>query len=145
MKVISVVGTKKTGKTTLVSKLVSSLAKHGKVGTIKNMTTHYPIDHGDTRRHFDAGADVVIGLGDARLKVTRELGDLDSALADLQAEGVDYAVVEGFKDSNLSKFVMADIEVTKCLRKLSLAGLNDDLIAELTNRVLSMDDYKVKL
>jgi molybdopterin synthase catalytic subunit len=144
MKVISVVGTKKTGKTTLVSKLVSSLAKHGKVGTIKNMATHYPIDHGDTRRHFDAGADVVIGLGEARLKVTRVLGDLDSALADLQAEGVDYAVVEGFKDSNLPKFVMADIEVTQCLRKLSLAELNDDLITELTNLVLSLDDYKVK-
>ena len=141
MKVISVVGTKKTGKTTLVSKLVSSLAKHGKVGTIKNMATHYPIDHGDTRRHFDAGADVVIGLGEARLKVTRVLGDLDSALADLQAEGVDYAVVEGFKDSNLPKFVMADIEVTQCLRKLSLAELNDDLITELTNLVLSLDDY----
>ena len=144
MKVISIVGTKKTGKTTLVSKLVSSLAKYGKVGTIKNMATHHPVDHGDTKCHFDAGADVVIGLGEARLKVTRERGDLDSALADLQAEGVDYAVVEGFKHSNLPKFVMADIEVTECLRRLSLSELNDDLIAKLTNLVLSMDNYKVK-
>jgi molybdopterin synthase catalytic subunit len=131
MKVISIVGTKKTGKTTLVSKLVSSLAKYGKVGTIKNMATHHPMDHGDTKCHFDAGADVVIGLGEARLKVTRERGDLDSALADLQAEGVDYAVVE-------------DIEVTECLRRLSFSELNEDLIAELTNLVLSMDNYKVK-
>ena len=59
------------------------------------MVTH-PVDSGDTKRHFDAGADVVIGLGEARLKVTRERGDLASALADLQAEGVEYAVVEGF-------------------------------------------------
>ena len=65
MKVISVVGTKKTGKTTLVAALVSSLAKHGRVGTIKNMVTH-PVDRGDTKRHFDAGADVVIGLGEAQ-------------------------------------------------------------------------------
>ena len=144
MKVISIVGSKKTGKTTLVSNLVSSLSKYGKVGTIKNMVTH-PVDHGDTRRHFDAGADVVIGLGDARLKVTRERGDLMSALSDLQAEGVDYAVVEGFKHSNLHKFVMEDIKVPECLRRVSLSELNDNLITELTNLVLGLDDYQVDL
>ncbi|MDD4448735.1 MAG: molybdopterin-guanine dinucleotide biosynthesis protein MobB, partial [Methanothrix sp.] len=54
MKVISVVGTKKTGKTTLAAALVASLAKHGKVGTIKNMAGH-DVDRGDTKRHYDAG------------------------------------------------------------------------------------------
>ena len=143
MKVISIVGTKKTGKTTLSIALVSSLAKYGKVGTIKNMVSH-PVDQGDTKRHFDAGADVVIGLGDARLKVTRERGDLNSALAELQADGVDYAVVEGFKNSKLPKFAMADMEVTNCLRKVSLAELDDDLIAELTEQVLVLDDYQAE-
>ncbi len=57
MKAIAVVGTKKTGKTTLVTALVSSLAKHGKVGTIKSMIDH-PVDQGDTKSNFDAGADV---------------------------------------------------------------------------------------
>jgi molybdopterin-guanine dinucleotide biosynthesis protein MobB len=143
MKVISIVGTKKSGKTTLASALVSSLTKYGKVGTIKNMATH-SVDHGDTRKHFDAGADVVIGLGDAKLKVTRERGDLISALSDLMAEGVDYAVVEGFKQSNLPKFVMADIEVSECLRRVSLSELNDDLIAKLTTLVLGLDDYQAE-
>lgn len=141
MKVISVVGTKKTGKTTLVAALVSALAKHGRVGTVKNMVTH-PVDRGDTKRHFDAGADVVIGLGDARLKVTRERGDLDSALADLQAEGMDYVVVEGFKNSRLPKFVMAKIDVPHCLRKVMLDELNDELVEELALQVLSLEDYK---
>ncbi len=141
MKVISIVGTKKTGKTTLVTALVRSLARYGKVGTIKNMMTH-SVDQGDTKRHFDAGADVVIGLGNARLKVTRERGDLASALAELQAEGVDYAVIEGFKNSELPKFVMADIDVPNCLRRVSFSELNDDLIAELTNQVLALDDYQ---
>ena len=141
MKVISVVGTKKTGKTTLVAALVNSLSRYGKVGTVKNMVTH-PVDQGDTKRHFDAGADVVIGLGDARLKVTRERGDLNSALADLQAEGVEFAVVEGFKQSGLPKFVLSDMKVTECLRKVSLSELNDDLISELTKQVLSLDDYQ---
>ncbi len=140
MKVISVVGTKKTGKTTLVTALVSSLARHGKVGTIKNMVTH-PVDSGDTRRHFDAGADVVIGLGEARLKVTRERGDLACALKDLQAEGVEYAVVEGFKHSHLPKIVMADIDVPNMVRKVSLSDMNEGLVEDLTQMILGMEDY----
>ena len=135
MKVISVVGTKKTGKTTLVAALVSSLARHGKVGTIKNMVTH-PVDSGDTKRHFDAGADVVIGLGEARLKVTRERGDLDSALAELQAGGVDYAVVEGFKHSRLPKIAMADIDVPNMVRRVRLNDVNEVLVEELTEMIM---------
>jgi molybdopterin-guanine dinucleotide biosynthesis protein MobB len=140
MKVISVVGTKKTGKTALVAALVASLAKHGKVGTIKNMAGH-DVDRGDTKRHFDAGADEVIGLGEARLKVTRERGDLDSALAELERDGVDYAVVEGFKHSNLPKIVMGDIEVTNVVRKVLLAQVNETLVKELAETVRRMEDY----
>jgi molybdopterin-guanine dinucleotide biosynthesis protein MobB len=144
MKVISVVGTKKTGKTTLVAALVSSLARHGKVGTIKNMVTH-PVDSGDTKRHFDAGADVVIGLGEARLKVTRERGDLDSALAELQAEGVDYAVVEGFKHSRLPKIAMADIDVPNIVRRVRLNDVNEVLVEELTEMIMGLGDYDQQL
>jgi molybdopterin synthase catalytic subunit len=140
MKVISVVGTKKTGKTTLACALVASLSKHGKVGTIKNMAGH-EVDQGDTRRHYDAGADEVIGLGEARLKVTRERGDLDSALAELERDGVDYVVVEGFKHSNLPKIVMADIEVTNVVRRMALADLCPALVEELVLTVRGMDEY----
>ena len=143
MKVISVVGTKKTGKTTLVAALVASLAKHGKVGTIKNMVNH-PVDRGDTRRHFDAGADVVIGLGEAHLMVKRERGDLDSALAELEAEGVNYAVVEGFKHSSLPKIVMAEIDVTNAVRRVKLAQVDETLVEELVGMVMGMEDYKAK-
>ncbi|MCX6673757.1 MAG: molybdopterin-guanine dinucleotide biosynthesis protein B [Methanothrix sp.] len=144
MKVISVVGTKKTGKTTLVAALVASLAKHGRVGTIKNMAGH-PVDRGDTKRHFDAGADVVIGLGEARLKVTRERGDLNCALAELEAEGVDYAVVEGFKHSTLPKIVMADIEVTNVVRRVRLAEVDQALVEDLAETVRGMEDYRAKV
>jgi len=143
MKVISVVGTKKTGKTTLVAALVASLAKHGKVGTIKNMATH-PVDRGDTKRHFDAGADVVIGLGEARLKVTRERGDLDSALAELEADGMDYVVIEGFKHSSLPKIVMADIEVPNVVRQVFLADVDETLVEELAEMIGEMDDYRAE-
>ena len=141
MKVISVVGTKKTGKTTLVCALVAALSKYGRVGTIKNMVSH-PVDKGDTKRHFDAGADMVVGLGEARLIVKRERGDLDSALAELEAEGMDYVVVEGFKHSDLAKIVMADIDVTNVVQRVDLADVSPALVEELVQKVRGMEEYR---
>jgi molybdopterin synthase catalytic subunit len=143
MKVIAVVGTKKTGKTTLVTALVKSLAKYGRVGTIKNMA-HHPVDRGDTKRHFDAGADEVMGLGYARLKVTRDRGNLESSLAELEKDGMDYVVVEGFKQSRLPKIVMADIDVPNTLRKVKVSEINDDLISDLTELILGLEDYRLE-
>jgi molybdopterin synthase catalytic subunit len=142
MKVISVVGTKKTGKTTLVCALVQALSKYGRVGTVKNMAGH-SVDQGDTKRHFDAGADMVVGLGEARLIVKRERGDLNSALAELEADGIDYAVVEGFKHSDLDKIVMADLDVTNAVRRVNLAELGPTLVEELVQVVLGMKEYEV--
>lgn len=143
MKVISVVGTKKTGKTTLVTALVSSLKQHGRVGTIKNMVGH-PADRGDTRRHFDAGADTVIGLGDSQLKVTPR-GTLKSALAELQEDGLDYVIVEGFKHSDLPKIVLGGIDVPNTVRELDISELGEATIAELVELVLDMEEYRPRL
>jgi molybdopterin synthase catalytic subunit len=139
MKVISVVGTKKTGKTTLVTALVKSLKQHGRVGTIKNMAGH-PVDRGDTRRHFDAGADIAIGLGDGQIKVTRR-GTLESALAELQEDGMDFVIVEGFKHSNLPKIVLGGINVPNALREVDISKLDFSLVAELTGLVLGLGEY----
>ena len=85
---------------------------------------------------------MVIGLGEAHLKVTRERGDLDSALAELQDEGVDYAVVEGFKHSHLPKIVMADIDAPNMVRRVMLAEIGEGLVEELTQMILDMEDYE---
>lgn len=142
MKVISVVGTKKTGKTTLVCALVSELSKQGRVGTIKNMADH-PVDSGDTKRHFDSGADMVAGLGQALLIVRRDRGDLESILREMEAEGMDYVVVEGFKHSLLPKIVMADIDVPNALCKVHLEDVNPAFVRELAEMVKEMPDYKL--
>ncbi len=142
MKVISVVGTKKTGKTTLVCALAAELAKTGRVGTIKNMPGH-SVDQGDTSRHFQAGADVVIGLGQSRLKVSRETGSLTSALAELEADGVDYAIVEGFKHSSLPKIVMGDADVKGALLRVRIEEADEKLVAEIARMVKAMDDYNI--
>jgi len=140
MKVILVVGTKKTGKTTLVCALVAALSKYGRVGTVKNMVSHH-VDQGDTKRHFDAGADMVVGLGEERLIVKRERGDLESALSDLEAEGMDYVVVEGFKHSSLAKISMADIDVTNVVRRVNLKDVTPALVEELAQMVRGMKEY----
>lgn len=144
MKVIAVVGTKKTGKTTLVTGLVRILAKHGRVGTVKNMAGH-TVDRGDTKRHFDAGADVVIGLGQAKLKVSRDAGSLESALAELEGGGMDFAVVEGFKQSSLPKIVVADIDVPNALRKVKLSELDEKILQELVELVLGLGEWRPEL
>jgi molybdopterin-guanine dinucleotide biosynthesis protein MobB len=139
MKVISVVGTKKTGKTTLVTALVRSLKQYGRVGTVKNMAGH-PVDKGDTRRHFEAGADTVIGLGDGQIKVTRG-GTLESVLAELQKDGMNFAIVEGFKHSILPKIVLGGIKVPNTMRELNISELDDALIHELTQLVLRLKEF----
>ncbi|MFY1113358.1 MAG: molybdopterin-guanine dinucleotide biosynthesis protein B, partial [Methanosarcinaceae archaeon] len=68
MKVISVVGYKKSGKTALVSALVQKLSGFGSVGTVKHMGEfRYNPEDTDTGRHFDAGADTVIGLTETEM------------------------------------------------------------------------------
>lgn len=141
MKAIAVVGTKKTGKTTLVAALVRALAQYGRVGTVKNMAGH-PVDRGDTKRHFDAGADVVIGLGQARLKVSRDREDLESALRELEEDGMDFAVVEGFKHSSLPKIVLAEIDVPNALRRMKLSELDEKTLEELIELVLGLEEWR---
>jgi molybdopterin synthase catalytic subunit len=63
MKIISVVGYKKSGKTTLVERLVKALTKCGSVGTIKHMHEHtINKPDTDTWKHAHAGADVVVAV-----------------------------------------------------------------------------------
>lgn len=110
MKVISVVGQKNSGKTTLVSGLVTALAGIGSVGTVKHIVPHRfnPVDT-DTGKHFDAGADVVVGVTEDELVTIARDPSLDRALDALADSGMDFAVVEGYKESDLPKIVLGDI------------------------------------
>ncbi|NYT02576.1 MAG: molybdopterin-guanine dinucleotide biosynthesis protein B [Methanosarcinales archaeon] len=139
MKAISVVGPHKSGKTTLVTALVRALAEHGRVGTIKHMPGH-PMDQGDTGRHFQVGASVVMGLGQACMRLCREW-TLESALQDLEESGMDYAIVEGFKNSALPKIVLGGIKVTNAVRELNVSQLDEDTVKELAEMVMQMEDY----
>lgn len=144
MKVISVVGPKKSGKTALVEAMVRSLAGRGRVGTAKNMPDHEIEDRGDTKRHFDAGADVVVGIGrdGVIFKVARG-GGLYSALAELKNDGVDYAIIEGFKRSELPKIVLGGIDVPNSIRKVDgRPPFDEGLIEDLVRLLMSLPDFR---
>ena len=111
MKVISVVGHKNSGKTTLVTRLVTALSALGSVGTVKHMAhQRFNPENTDTGKHFDAGADVVVGITKDELVTIARDPSLDMALDALADSGMDFAVVEGYKDSDLPKVVLANME-----------------------------------
>lgn len=109
MKVICVSGYKKTGKTTLATRLVEALSKKGSVGTVKLMFHHRfnPADT-DTGKHFDAGAGVVAAITDSELVTIKRDPTLEKALDSLADSGMDFAVVEGAKSSPLPKIVLGE-------------------------------------
>ena len=110
MKVISLVGQKNSGKTTLVSGLVTALSGIGSVGTVKHMPLHrFNPEDTDTGKHFDAGADVVVGVTKDELVTIARDPSLDRALDTLADSGMDFAVVEGYKESDLPKVVLGDV------------------------------------
>ncbi|MDO9517108.1 MAG: molybdopterin synthase [Methanosarcinaceae archaeon] len=110
MKVISVVGYKNSGKTMLVSRLVTALSGIGSVGTVKHMASHrFNPEDTDTGKHFDAGADVVVGVTQKELVTIARNPSLGKALDALADSGMDFAVVEGYKDSDLPKIILGNM------------------------------------
>ena len=108
-RIISVVGRKNAGKTTLAVALASELVRRGhRVMTIKH--GHHPADvdrHGsDTWRHFHEGRAerVLIASPDLRVLFERSADDYDPiALTRRYMQGADIVLTEGYKASTLPK------------------------------------------
>jgi len=140
MKIISVIGYKKTGKTTLVEQLVSTLKKHGSVGTIKHLHEHtINTPDTDTWKHAKAGADVVIGITPHELVKFTKNNDLVHGLDELANAGMDFAVVEGFKESKLAKFALGDVETPCIVTRLESPESAD--IGELLEIIFKQPEY----
>lgn len=110
MNVVGFAGYSGTGKTTLVERLIPALRRRGlRVSVIKHAHHGFDIDHAgkDTYRHRQAGAFEVVVASSRRLALMREF-EQEAALsvhhliAELY-EGVDWVLVEGFRDSDLLK------------------------------------------
>ena len=110
MKVVGFAGWSGSGKTHLVERLIPALKLRGlRVSVAKHAHHAFDIDHPgkDTWRHREAGAFEVVVASDRRLALMREFEQpaklsVHHLLAELY-EGVDWVLVEGFKESNLLK------------------------------------------
>jgi molybdopterin synthase catalytic subunit len=128
MKVISIVGYHKAGKTTLVERLVKELSKRGSVGTIKHTREEIVPHSGDTERHLDAGAGVTIGITPTRSVMITGNTDVGKALELLAGQGMDFAVVEGFKGSGLPKIAIGDVEASNVVARVDINASAEELV-----------------
>jgi len=131
MKVVGFAGYSGSGKTTLVERLIPVFRLHGlRVSVVKHAHHRFDIDHvgKDTFRHREAGAFEVVVASDKRLALLREFEQpsvlsVHHLIAELY-EGVDWVLVEGFKDSDLLK-----IEVWRAESGKPARYMDDDFIA----------------
>ncbi len=133
MKVAGFAGFSGSGKTTLVERLIPAFKLMGlRVSVAKHAHHDFDIDRPgkDTYRHREAGAFEVVVASDRRLALMREFEQpsrlsVHHLLAELY-DGVDWVLVEGFKDSNLPK-----IEVWRAASGKPARYPDDDFIVAI--------------
>ncbi len=133
MNVIGIAGYSGSGKTTLVELLIPVLRIRGqRVSVVKHAHHKFDIDHEgkDTFRHRAAGAFEVVVASDQRLALMREFEQpaqltVHHLLAELHA-GVDWVLVEGFKQSDLQK-----LEVWRAVNGKEARYVNDPFVVAI--------------
>lgn len=133
MNVVGFAGFSGSGKTTLVERLIPALRLKGlRVSVVKHAHHKFDIDHAgkDTYRHREAGAFEVVVASDKRLALMREFEQpMQLSVHHLIAElydGVDWVLVEGFKESDLLK-----IEVWRAQSGKPARYMHDDFIVAI--------------
>jgi molybdopterin-guanine dinucleotide biosynthesis protein B len=115
---LQIVGRKKSGKTSLVCRLIPLLRARGlRVGSIKHSAHPHSLDRegSDSWRHREAGAEITLGITAATVSVHLPLPGDDAALESLierELGGLDLVLIEGWSDRRGPKIevVPADAE-----------------------------------
>jgi molybdopterin-guanine dinucleotide biosynthesis protein B len=114
--IVSIVGKSKSGKTTLIEKLVPELKARGyRVATVKHAHNSMSFDEPgkDSWRHAQAGSDcVAIVSPDKIVVITPHTGDLAlEQITSLLGGDYDIVIAEGFKRGNAPKIEVHRKEV----------------------------------
>ncbi len=142
MKVFSVFGVSKSGKTTTVEGIINELSRRGyRVGSIKNIHFQdFAIDTPGTNtwRHRQAGAEMVVAMGlrETDVLIPRQLS-IEEILTFFDQ---DYVVIEGVSSTLIPKILCAgdEAEIEE--------GLNDLVFAisgRISNRLSNYSDIPV--
>lgn len=140
MKIVSIVGKKNTGKTSLTVKVIEELKKRGhKVASIKHShhTMEMDKENTDTWRHKNAGSDVVVGIGSTTFFNVKKEMDLPRLLFLIKhMDDVDFVVIEGFKKYNYPKIITSpDVRDEYTIRQVDSFTIDQKGIEELADLI----------
>ncbi len=147
MKIIAVVGTKNTGKTTLVTKIVRELVERGfDVGTIKYSHHNFDMSDRDTGKHKQAGAKIVAGIGKETFFTMDGGMELENVISMMNfIKNLDFIVLEGFKTSKYAKISTSDFKDEFTIANVNVFEMDDNelksLIDLLSERSFGLIQY----
>ncbi len=140
MRIVSVVGNKDSGKTSLTIKIIKELKKRGfKVDSIKH--SHHTMvmdkENTDTFKHKEAGAEVVVGIGASTFFNISEQLPLDRILFLIKAiSEPDFVVIEGFKGYNYPKIATTpDVVDEYTISSVNAKELTDEDLTILVDKI----------
>ena len=117
MKIIQVVGRSNSGKTTFIKQLIQKLKTQGNVAVIKLLGDHeFELEEGkDTTGFFDVGADISVGIDAHKSVIAIHNNSLYSTFKILFDQGINFTVIEGFKQRAFPRIVIGELETDQCV------------------------------
>lgn len=122
-------GRSNSGKTTFIRELIPALKKLGTVAVVKHLGDHiYHTEEGkDTSVFFDTGADISAGMDSYKTVAILRKNTLEDILTLLFNQGIDFAVIEGFKQRSFPKIVIGNLTSENCI--LSNPSVNEVIMS----------------
>ena len=148
MKIIHIVGRSNSGKTTFIHQLLDKMSPMfpEKIGVIKHLGHHnYEMESGkDTTTHYEHGAYYVAGIDSDKAMVAIHKNEFSKILDLFSDSGIEYVLIEGFKNEGFKKIVKGDLNIENCiLRNPSVDKVIDSL--ELFDDYFTMQGIIKKL
>ena len=144
--IVSIVGKSKSGKTTLIEKLLGELKSRGyKVATIKHTSQKLTFDEPgkDSWRHIRAGSETAIISSPDELVLIKPVTEEPSLeeIAHLAGEGYDLILTEGFSEGNAPKIEVHRQKAPLAATRKLFAIVSDEPVKTKT-RQFSPSDIK---
>ena len=140
MKIVSIVGKKNTGKTSLTVKVIEELTRRGyNVASVKH--SHHSIEmdkeNTDTWKHKQAGANLVVGVGSTTFFNARQEMDLNRILFLIKHfDEYDFVIIEGYKSYNYPKIITSpDVRDEYTIKEVDSFTIDDDGVKELADLI----------
>ena len=140
MKIVSIVGRKNTGKTSLTVKVIEELTRRGyNVCSIKH--SHHSIEmdkeNTDTWKHKQAGANLVVGVGSTTFFNARREHDLNRILYMIKHfDDFDFVIIEGYKSYNYPKIITSpDVRDEYTIAEIDSFSITEKGVSELADLI----------